>query len=164
MHPQPHHRNLPWLDHLEVSLPGYAGYQKKGHRREADRLLRQAITHRLRTARAHLEQAKRDCDRREAQTEAEVLDRVERHLDRVLARLNWDTPGLELFTSASDLDAAEADALHALDKSLLERAELLAQRFELPDVNHDRLAEFVAGLYDLERKLDRRALMHQGMA
>jgi hypothetical protein len=158
-----HHGNLPWLDHLEVSLPGYGGYQKQASRREADRTLRHAIVHRLRAARAHLEQAKHECVRREAQTEADTLERVERQLDRLLERLGRETPGLDMFTVASDLGPAEADSLHALDLSLLERADLLSHRFEMPDSDHNRLAEFVAGLYDLEKKFDRRALLQQGM-
>jgi hypothetical protein len=59
-------RNLPWLDRLAVHIPGYGGYLERGNRRAADRALRDAIAHRLGTARANLEKAVRACLERDA--------------------------------------------------------------------------------------------------
>jgi hypothetical protein len=155
--------DLPWLDRLAVSIPGYGGYRRRDARSAADQALREAVTRRLLTARGHLESAKRECQLREVTTECEVLDRIEQDLDRILDRLKSAFPIPHAFTQAADLDDKRANALHSADLALLERADLLSRRFDMPDLDHDRLAAFRAGLRDFETLLDQRALMLEGV-
>jgi hypothetical protein len=156
-------RNLPWLDRLTMHIPGYGGYQERANRRAADRALRDAIAQRLGTARTHIEAAIRACIDRQALTQINALERAGRHLDRIADRLRSAGSGTDHFYQADHIDPAKTDTLHSLDLALFERADVLAQRFELPDDDHDRLANFEAGLNDFEQKLDQRAMLLQGI-
>jgi len=162
MHEQ-HPSQLPWLDRMAVHIPGYGGYLRRGHRRAADQALRDAIARQLRAVKTHLEQATLQCLDRQALTEINALERVGRHLDRVAERVHSAGSGSDTFYQAGDLPPDKADPLHAADLELYQLADAVARRFELPDNNHDRLAEIEAGLRQIEVRLDQRALMLQGI-
>ncbi|HEV3122317.1 MAG TPA: hypothetical protein VGY53_10455 [Isosphaeraceae bacterium] len=100
---------------------------------------------------------------RQKLSEVGVLERIERHIDRAAQRLRAAGSGTDNFYSAPDLQASEADTLHAFDLALFERALAILDRFDAPDVNHDFLAELEADIYQFEKKLDERALLLQGI-
>jgi hypothetical protein len=156
-------RNLPWLDRLTAVIPGYGGYQTRANRRAADRALRDAIATRLTGFKTKVEQAVQDCIRHGALTEIAALERVLNRLDRIIGRVRSAGSGTDEFYSASDLESAKADPLHAADVALFDRAVELQQHFELPDFHHDRLPRIDSELDELERKLDERALLLQGI-
>jgi hypothetical protein len=158
-----HHRNLPWLDRLTIAIPGYGGYQERANRRAADRALRDAIATRLGSVRVGLERLIHACVDRGALTEVNSLERVERHLDRLIQRVRSAGSGTDAFYEAATLDKSKVDTLHALDHILYERALDLARRLVLPDTSHDFLAHVEADLAAFEQQLDERALMLQGI-
>jgi hypothetical protein len=162
MHEHPH-RNLPWLDRLTIAIPGYGGYQERANRRAADRALRDAIATRLGGVRVGLERLIHACVDRGALTEVSALERVERHLDRLIQRVRSAGSGTDAFYGAGALDSTKADALHAQDLALYEHALDLARRLVLPDTSHDFLAHVEADLAAFEQKLDERALFLQGI-
>jgi hypothetical protein len=156
-------RNLPWLDRLTAYIPGYGGYQDRANRRAADQALRDAIAARLGSFRSEVERAMRECINREALTELNALERIQRHVDRIASRLHSAGSGTDAFYRAADLAADKADSLHAVDLALFDRADGLSKRFEEPDTHHNRLALIEKDLDEFERKLDERALMLQGI-
>ncbi|HEX8202385.1 MAG TPA: hypothetical protein VF590_18050 [Isosphaeraceae bacterium] len=157
-----HHRDLPWLDRLTIAIPGYRGYQDRANRRSADRALRDAIASRLGSVRVGLERLIHACVDRGALTEVNALERVERHLDRLIQRVRSAGSGTDAFHGADSLDPSKTDTLHALDLQLHEHALDLARRLVLPDTSHDFLADVEADLAAFEQKLDERALLLQG--
>jgi hypothetical protein len=161
--PEHHHRNLPWLDRLTIAIPGYGGYQDRANRRAADRALRGAIAERLGSVRVGLERLIHACVDRGALTEVNALERVERHLDRLIERVRTAGSGTDAFYGAGVLDPAKADTLHALDHALYGRALDLARRLVLPDTSHDFLAHVEEDLTAFEQRLDERALLLQGI-
>ncbi|MBX6314981.1 MAG: hypothetical protein IRY99_18995 [Isosphaeraceae bacterium] len=160
-HPRP--RSLPWLERLAMRLPGYGGYQERGHRREAERILLDAIAARLRVARDQIDTAIRQCIEREALSEINSLERIRQHIDRVADRLRLAEAGTDHFYNVEHLGPDKTDPLHVVDLELFETVEALAHRFEQPDLDHNRLAHIEEDLRKLEIKLDQRALMLQGI-
>jgi uncharacterized coiled-coil protein SlyX len=100
---------------------------------------------------------------RQRLSEVGVLERIERHLDRVAERLRAAGSGTDEFYSAANMKPSEADALHAFDMALFERAQAIVDRFDGPNVNHDFLADLEADLNQFEKKLDERAMLLQGI-
>jgi hypothetical protein len=101
--------------------------------------------------------------RRQSLSEVGALERVERHMDRVAERLRAAGSGTDDFYSAANLKPSEADALHAFDMALFERAQAIVDRFDAPNVNHDFLADLEADLNQFEKKLDERVMLLQGI-
>ena len=156
-------RNLPWLDRLTARVPAYGGYQERAQRRAADRALRDAIADGLTTAKQKLDEAIRQCVAREALSQIPPLEEIRRRLDRLADRIRAAGSGIDDFYHAPDLDAAEADTLHAADLALANRVETLVADFDRPDLDHDRLAHIQSDLSALEKTLDERTLCLKGI-
>lgn len=159
-----HFRALPWLDRLNLVLPGHGGYQDPEQRRAAELALRNAIVNKLKDARAAIEQAVHALKKRHAnsgaptETEIASLRRAESHLDALIARGQRHADHEE-FYRAGPLDSQKAEALHAFDLELYELAEDVLQRLTLPDTSHDLLANVELDLQRFEVKLELRALI-----
>lgn len=153
--------NLPWLDRLNIHVPGFPGYQSAAQRREADQALREAIARRLTHAREPIEFAIRRCEQREALTEKASLQRIELHLDRITQRVRSGSSGIEPFYQAPTFRPAKADSLHALDHAMLDLADELVALLSSTHVGHDWLAHVEERLVNLDKRLDARALVHK---
>lgn len=151
--------NLPWFDRLKMSVPGYGGYDERGHRRKAAFALRDVLSHRLSEVRTQIDRARSSCERENLITEIRALDRVGNHLDRIIQRVGGLGTRVGNFYEKPDLDVAKLAPVYALDHAILEYVDNLAQRFESPDVSHNFLADIEAGLEELENKLDERAIL-----
>src|SRR4051794_5902984 len=95
--------NLPWLDRLAMSIPGYGGYLQRAQRRSADPALRDAIAPTPWAAHRQIELATRQCVDRNALSEIGALERVGRHLDRVMDRVRSAGSGDDSFYRADEL-------------------------------------------------------------
>jgi hypothetical protein len=104
-----------------------------------------------------------EAQKRYALSEVSALERLDRHIDRVAERLRAAGSGTDAFYHAENLKPAEADALHAFDLALLDRAQALLERFDAPDLKHDFLADLEDDLNQFEKKLDERAMLLQGI-
>lgn len=102
-------------------------------------------------------------ERHQLLTEASALERVERHLDRVIERVRSAGSGTDSFYTTPHIDEQKADSLHAFDLDLFERAEALVGLFDAPNAEHNFLASLESELSDFEKKLDERALLLQGI-
>ncbi len=153
-------KNLPWLDRLNVHIPGYPGYQQQAERRGADRAIRDAIANRLTKAETNVTNAIQQCIERQAEREVGVLQVFQHELQRLTARVQRAGSPEEFFTAA-EFDSARADALHALDHALLDRSDVLVELTHHQSLGHDWLARLKGELETFERKLDARALLFQ---
>jgi hypothetical protein len=154
-------KNLPWLDRLAVWVPGYGGYLDRANRRADDRMLREAVAHRLGVGRAKIEEAIRQCVTRGALTEIASLERLQKHLDRVIERIRSAGSGTDEFWQAGHFEVGKVDPLVTLDLGLFERADEFVAAFDAPDQDHDRLSKLEEILAELDRKLDERGLTLQ---
>lgn len=146
--------SLPWLQRMAVHVPGYKDSLERGDRRHADRTLRTAVIDRLRDMHKRLDEAIRQCDRREALTQKQSLERVVAHLDRVIERIRASDHRIETAYDDGHVGPAKADFLQAAHITVFEQAEAMDKHFEEPDIHHDRLPHVEADLSELERRLD----------
>jgi hypothetical protein len=154
-------KNLPWLDRLTVRIPGYGGYLDRANRRADDRMLREAVARRLAEGRARIDEAIRQCVDRGALSEINALERIQKHVDRVVERLRAAGSGTDEFWQAGHFEVGKADPLQALDLTLFDRADAFIADFDAPDLDHNRLVKLEADLLEFDRKLDERALTLQ---
>jgi hypothetical protein len=166
MHLDTHHPyySLPWLERLTVRVPGYEDSLKRGDRRSADRALRQAVLQRLQAMHARLEEAKRECQRREADSHIVSLERAIAHLDRVIERIRTSDTRIEASYEEARVGAERANFLHAAHLAVFEQAEALVKHFDAPDLDHDRLPHLEADLQELELRLDEKARIYRKLA
>jgi hypothetical protein len=158
-----HTRNLAWLDRLAVVVPGYGGYHRREDRRTAAYALRDAMTRRLEALKLDIRDAIQGCLEHEALSEIGALERINRHIDRILQRLKHFGHGVEAFYGGPDIDHHRLEPLYELDHAIIESAEHLAHHFRRPDLSHDRLAEIQQHLTHLEDQLDKRVKLLQSV-
>jgi hypothetical protein len=162
MHEQ-HPQNLPLLDRLTTHIPGYGGYQVRGQRRAAERALRDAVASRLDRLKVHIDESIRACVDRNALTEINALERIQRHIGRLAERVRAAGSGTDDFYSTAELNTDKANPIYAIDLTLFEQADNVARVFDQIDPAHDRLAHVEECLNDFEKTLDERALLIQGI-
>lgn len=102
-------------------------------------------------------------ERHQLLTEVSALERVQQHLDRVANRLKSASSGTDEFYASDRLDAAKADALHAFDLGLADRADALVRRFDSPSLSHNFLADLESDIRQFEQKLDERTRLLEGI-
>lgn len=158
-----HPHNLPLLDRLTAHIPGYGGYQVRGHRRAAERALRDAVASRLDRLKTNIDGAIRSCIDRNALTEINALERIQRHLGRLAERTRAAGSGTDDFYTTEELSAQKANPIYAIDLDLFEQADEVSRVFEREDPEHNRLAHVEECLNTFERKLDERASLIQGI-
>jgi hypothetical protein len=144
--------NRPALERWLRALPGYAGYKEKELRRDADRLLREALSRRLREAADRLLRAQRRLADRDL-SRVEELDRLVRRLQTLADRIRTAGYGYAGFFDALRIEEAELEALYRFDAELLERAEELPKAVEALEQAVEGSADLSPALRGLEQPL-----------
>lgn len=156
-------RNLPWLDRLNAHLPDYGGYQQKSQRADADQVFRDAIAARLDEAGRSVQATIRECISRQAEREVGALELLQADIHRLADRVRRAVSPA-IFLDASEFGASKADALHALDHALYEKATSLVALTSRTTPGHNWLSELKSELNSFESKLDARALLFQSLS
>lgn len=156
-------RNLPWLDRLNAKLPDYGGYQRKDLRGDADQVFRDAIAARLDEAERSVQAAIRECISRQAEREVGALELIQAEIHRLGERVRRAVGPL-VFLEAGEFGESKADALHALDHALYERATALVTMASRTTPGHNWLSELKAELDSFQAKLDARAMLFQSLS
>lgn len=147
--------SLPWLERLNLRIPGYQGYQQPSWRRQADETFRQALLHRLQATDASLRRSRQELEQREIRRERQSLDDLSRAVHRAEERVR-QAPSFDPFLEAQAFGPARADTLHALDHALLESADRIRDLSGQAPTGHDWLAELRGQIDRFERELDAR--------
>lgn len=114
--------NRPTLERWLRLLPGYAGYKEKEQRRDADRILREAIRHRLLEIADRLLGLQRELAERDL-SQADELDRVVRRIQTLADQIGVARYGYAGFFDAIRIHERELEALYRFDADLLQKAE-----------------------------------------
>ncbi len=151
---------LPWLERLNMQIPGYRGYQQRPWRRSADEALRDALLGRLAEAAQGLTAAQNDLRSREVTREVEPLAETQQELARITERVRT-APSFDPFFEAQEFGVAQSETLHALDHALLDGARELVDRIERNVEGHDWLASVRTQIGRFEATLDGRVQLLQ---
>jgi hypothetical protein len=155
------------LEHFATSLGGGGRLDGYVRRRAARSAHCDAISRHLASVRSSIDDAIDSCDRRESLggatgsvyywqdvphhlTEIDSLQRLSRHLDRVVERFRRALPANETRGSI--------DVAYDLGDALAACASAMVRRFEVPNLRHDLQAALESDLRKFERLMDEYAL------
>ncbi len=144
--------NRPALERWLRVLPGYAGYKEKEQRRDADRILREAIRLRLREIADRLLGLQRELAERDL-SRVDELDRVVRRIQTLADQVGVARYGYAGFFDALRIEEAELEALYRFDADLLQKIEELQERIDVLDQTVHGGGDLSAVLLPLNRHL-----------
>ncbi|MET0624520.1 MAG: hypothetical protein ABW250_16185 [Pyrinomonadaceae bacterium] len=112
-----------WLEKLGDKIPGYAGYVAKERRRDVDKMHREHLAERLRSAKQPLTDVMRDLSSTGRLFEVGPVDRVLKKLDQIENRIRFASYGYAGFFDAVKIEEPQLDLLYRFDLSLVEKVE-----------------------------------------
>ncbi len=112
-----------WVQKAGEWIPGFRGYYAREHRRDADRLLREAVCARLKSAADVLGERSADLARQRRIDEVEALQRLSQRLASAGDRIRTAAQGYSGFFDAVKVLEPELDRLYAQDQRLFRTAE-----------------------------------------
>lgn len=152
-----------WLEKLSDKIPGYSGYVAKERRRDADKLHREHLAERLRSAKQPLTDLMRELSSTGRLFEVGPVDRVLKKLDQVENRVRFASYGYAGFFDAVKIEEPQLDQIYSFDLSLVEKVEefeRLARELSAKSSTADGLkaaaAEIERAADDLNRTFDER--------
>jgi hypothetical protein len=100
------------------AIPGYAGYQSKERRRDADRILRERLTNQYNALRDRLTRIQQDAVRSGQLGVVSDLESANQQLSRFLSRLRVAPTGYAGWFDAAQIEEADLDLIYQFDASL----------------------------------------------
>ncbi len=151
------------VQNIAQQIPGYAGYQLKERRRDADKVLRERLANQYETQRDRLTRIMQDATR-SGQLEAVAdLEHVNQQLQRFIARLKTAPRGYAGWFDAAQIQEADLDQLYQFDSSLASGVDKLqsaldtaATALKKKDGIDDAIAALTDVVGDLNARLDAR--------
>ena len=113
------------VQNIAIQIPGYAGYQLKERRRDADKVLRERLANQYAMQRDRLTRLMQDATRAGQLNYVEDLERVDQQLQRFIARLKLAPRGYAGWFDAAQIQEADLDQLYQFDSSLASGVEKL---------------------------------------
>jgi len=146
-----------FLKFMTKIIPGYGGYREKEMRREADRLLREAIMSRLDRAEKALAKLRGDFNPISQGGPLLKTEQLITRLETLTDRLRYAKYGYSGAFAAIKIDADKLDQLYTYDETLIKNAESILEATQVGSGNaEDTLVKTAASLDELEAALDRR--------
>ncbi|MCS6964732.1 hypothetical protein [Thermoflexus sp.] len=144
--------NRPALERWLRLLPGYAGYKEKEQRRDADRILREAIRRRLLGIADRLLGLQRELADRDL-SHADELDRAVRRIQTLADQIGVARYGYAGFFDAIRIQEGELEALYRFDADLFQKAEELQENVDALDQALRGNSELLVALRSLESRI-----------
>lgn len=111
------------IQNIAAQIPGYAGYQAKERRRDADKVLRDQLARQYETQRDHLIRIMQDLTRGGQIDRVDDLDRANQQLQRLITRLKTAPRGYAGWFDAGQIQEADLDQLYQFDSALASHIE-----------------------------------------
>jgi len=159
-----------FLEELAGKIPGFSGYQERSNRREADKLLREAITERYETQWARVNQLQRELIEQGGIEHLDRLDSAAIKLRTFIDRVKTASYGYSGFFDAVKVNEKELAALYEYDQNLLDGATGIAAAVDNVEssMGTDGLAASIRHLIELAREanenFDKRGEVLTGIA
>ncbi len=112
-----------WIQKAGEWIPGFRGYYAREHRRDTDKLLREAVAARLKAAVDRLGEASVAMTKEKRLDEVERLQRLSQRLATLADRTRTAAQGYSGFFDALKIRESELDRLHAHDAAIFQTAE-----------------------------------------
>ncbi len=106
------------IQNIAQQIPGYAGYQSKERRRDADKVLRERLANQFEAQRDQLTRLIQDATRAGQLDYATDLERANQQLQRAVTRLRTAPRGYAGWFDAAQIQEADLDQLYQFDASL----------------------------------------------
>lgn len=152
-----------WIDKISSKIPGYSGYVDRESRRDMDKLHRESLANRLRSAKAPLTDVLKDLSDGGRLFEVGPVDTALKRLDKVENRIRFATYGYAGFFDAVRIEQAQLDQIYRFDLALVEQVEKLESEVNelkagagTPDGLKASAAKVTASIDALDRSFDDR--------
>lgn len=106
------------IANIANSIPGYAGYQTKERRRDADRILRERLTGQYGAQRDRLTRIQQDAVRSNQLRLVSDLESANQQLSRFISRLRVAPSGYAGWFDAAQIQEADLDLIYQFDATL----------------------------------------------
>jgi hypothetical protein len=114
------------IQSIAQQIPGYAGYQSKERRRDADKVLRERLSNQYDTQRDRLIRIMQEATRSAGLDYVADLERANQQLQRFIARLKTAPRGYAGWFDAAQIQETDLDQLYQFDSSLAAGVDVLA--------------------------------------
>ncbi len=106
------------IQNIQQQIPGYAGYQSKEHRRDADKVLRERLATQYSAQRDRLNRVMQEIAKSNQLSAVSELEGANLQLQRFIARLQTAPRGYAGWFDAAQIQEADLDQLYQFDSSL----------------------------------------------
>jgi hypothetical protein len=114
-----------WLERLGDKIPGYSGYVAKERRRDIDKLHREHLADRLRSAKQPVNDAVRELSSSGRLFEVGPLDRALKKIDHIENRVRFASYGYAGFFDVQKIEEPQLERIYRFDLALVEKVEAL---------------------------------------
>lgn len=118
------------VSNIGAAVPGYAGYQSKERRRDADRILRERLTSQYNAQRDRLTRIQQDAVRNGQLGVVSELEGANQQLSRFISRLRVAPTGYAGWFDAAQIQEADLDLIYQFDTSLANGVDGLSAALE----------------------------------
>lgn len=158
------------LEELAMMIPGFQGYLKAEHRREADRLHRDYMCELIDKARRQVLQVVEDWTDDNRFANLELGDKTQNVLQRVTSKLRNADQGYSGFFDTVQIDDAALETLYEIDKNLISFVKEIETKCQALDSEAEdkdsktALKAVIKAAEELETAFSRRKDMITGVA
>ena len=147
------------IQHLAQIIPGYAGYQAKERRRDADKILRERLATQFDGQRDRLIRLTQQATTSDLFQYLTALERANQQLQRLIARLRTAPRGYAGWFDAAQIQEADLDQLYKFDSSLatgVDKLSIALDNLTVAIRNNAAIPAQTAALTDVTAELNQR--------
>jgi hypothetical protein len=158
------------LEELAMMIPGFQGYLKAEHRREADRLHRNYLCKRIDQARAKVREAVEEWTDDNRFANLELGDKTQNVLQKVTSQVQNADQGYSGAFDTVQIDDAALEALYEIDKNMVSYVKEIEAKCEALDTEAEdkdckkALKAIIKAAGELELAFSKRKDMITGVA
>lgn len=142
------------IGNIANAIPGYAGYQSKDRRRDADRILRERLTGQYNAQRDHLTRIQQDAVRNNNLALVSDLEGANQQLSRLISRLRVAPTGYAGWFDAAQIQEVDLDLIYQFDATLASGVDELSSTLDALQKATRAKEDTSSAYYTLRDQLD----------
>jgi len=141
-----------WIDKIAESVPGFRGYYRKEDRREADQLLREKISSRLKKVKDVLNEKGRLATKSGDLGPLDEIARIDKHLEKLDDSIRYANYGYSGFFDRKEISTDTLSSVYEIDETLMKWAENFTDNINVESHIAEISEEIKTGFNLLEKR------------